>query len=141
MTRRTLAVLEARPCGECNVCCTVLGVEEIEKPEQSACTHASQHGCAIYATRPRACAAYRCYWKLGILPIELRPDKVGGMITKYMDRFLAVYETRAGAALDGALGRYVKKRAAREPVFVRTATGWARIERVSAQRTAEVPYP
>lgn len=139
MTRK-LPVVEARPCGECNVCCTVLGVESIDKPEQQACTHATLNGCTIYATRPPECAAFRCYWKLGILPVELRPDIVGGMVTKYMDRLLTVYETRPGAALDGALGEYIRQRARKEFVYVRTQTGWARIERATAERTAEIPF-
>lgn len=76
-------------CGECTACCTVLGVDEISKPDYTRCNHEGDGCCSIYNVRPKTCAAFQCAYTLGILavtdedegaeidPTVTRPDKLG----------------------------------------------------------------
>lgn len=52
-----------RRCGECSLCCTLLPVEEIEKPAGASCCHLSRlGGCSVYARRPLGCRLWSCRW-------------------------------------------------------------------------------
>jgi hypothetical protein len=52
-----------RVCGSCSLCCKLLDVPEVEKPENDWCAHCRPgHGCRIYARRPYVCATYSCLW-------------------------------------------------------------------------------
>ncbi len=70
-------------CGSCTLCCRLLAVEEINKPQGHACTHIDKHcgGCRIYAERPGACRSFECLWLQSQarpgqqMPLELRPDR------------------------------------------------------------------
>jgi hypothetical protein len=43
------------------LCCTVLGVEPLNKPRNTDCVHAiAGKGCQIYGERPHVCAAFHC---------------------------------------------------------------------------------
>src|SRR5262245_56782665 len=55
---------EPRSCGTCSLCCKVLFVADLNKPENVWCRHASPPGCgcAIYATRPEGCKGFICNW-------------------------------------------------------------------------------
>jgi hypothetical protein len=45
------------------MCCRILGIDEIDKPQGAACPHClSGKGCAIYATRPGECRDFYCGW-------------------------------------------------------------------------------
>jgi hypothetical protein len=69
--------LRTRVCGECTACCTVMGVEEIEKPAGEPCQHICDKGCAIYGSHPKACQDFLCAWKTGFDEMARRPDKSG----------------------------------------------------------------
>ena len=72
----------ARQCGECDACCTIMSVTEINKPNNVKCQHCS-NGCLIYNNRPIGCATWSCSWLLGLVPgEENRPDKLGVMFNK-----------------------------------------------------------
>jgi Fe-S-cluster containining protein len=52
-----------RECGECTLCCKLLGVESIGKDAGVWCAHCtSRHGCAIYDSRPEECRNFICAW-------------------------------------------------------------------------------
>lgn len=71
---------ESRECGPCTHCCSILGVEELDKPDWARCAHVCEKGCGIYETRPDVCAEYRCLWLAGYTPFaECRPDAMGVM--------------------------------------------------------------
>ena len=99
----------ARSCGTCSLCCTVLRVDELQKPAGENCRHqlgvgshangresAAQGsedregggdlgppgggGCAIYQDRPHICRAYQCLWRQGGLEDDERPDATGGIV-------------------------------------------------------------
>lgn len=67
-----------RNCGDCQACCEILGVTELDKPHYTPCQHQCPTGCAIYQLRPKTCQIYECLWLSGaIQDEELRPDKLG----------------------------------------------------------------
>jgi hypothetical protein len=72
-------MLAERKCAACTGCCTVLAIEELDKPAGVPCQHLSSDGggCGIYETRPKACREYDCGWRLGVGTLEQRPDRMG----------------------------------------------------------------
>jgi len=90
----------SRSCGTCSLCCTILRVDELAKPAGRDCVHQrGVQGCAIHATRPPICRAYRCLWLQGGLEDDERPDRTGGIVdleTTGVGLRLAIRETRAG---------------------------------------------
>ena len=55
--------LPPRECGECTLCCKVVGVEDLKKPAGTWCAHCtSSRGCGIYETRPEECRTFVCAW-------------------------------------------------------------------------------
>ena len=58
--------LTGRQCGQCSLCCKVLRVIELEKPENVWCDHClpGHGGCSIHPTRPQICRGYYCGWML-----------------------------------------------------------------------------
>ena len=52
-----------RNCGRCSLCCKLLRVDPLEKPEGQWCKHCKPGtGCQIYADRPELCATFMCAW-------------------------------------------------------------------------------
>jgi hypothetical protein len=69
-----------RTCGDCTLCCKVLGVKELEKPTGQYCQHAvKSKGCGIYDSRPETCRSFRCMWLMGLWPMWAKPNKVHGV--------------------------------------------------------------
>ncbi len=66
-----------RQCGECQLCCRLLPVRELEKVANERCKHQRfRKGCAIYAERPLPCALWSCVWLINNDAADLiRPDK------------------------------------------------------------------
>jgi hypothetical protein len=65
-----------RECGECNVCCKVLGIDPLKKVPGVLCPNRTKdQGCAIYETRPTVCRKFYCGWRILPLGEEWRPDK------------------------------------------------------------------
>jgi len=72
-------------CGECRLCCKLLGVPELEKPPGAWCTHCDVRGakgCTIYEQRPGNCVEFECGWLAsgGGYP-EYRPDRLHMIVT------------------------------------------------------------
>ena len=91
-----------RECGECALCCTVLRVDELEKPARVACDKLRRDGpgCSIYETRPRICRSYKCAWLQGSFGDEDRPDRLGAVMDLQFrgDRlWLEIHEESPGA--------------------------------------------
>ena len=52
-----------RHCGDCSLCCKVLGIPELNKPKDEWCPNfAAGIGCRIYGTRPPSCHNFICRW-------------------------------------------------------------------------------
>lgn len=70
-----------KTCGNCTMCCKLLGVRELPKPPMEWCKHCDKGtGCTIYGMRPQTCQDYECLYlqafDAGVEPpIHLRPDK------------------------------------------------------------------
>ncbi len=65
-----------RSCGTCTLCCSVMGVSELNKPNFTRCDHQNNRGCNIYKDRPQSCHEFVCLWLAGALPISMKPNKV-----------------------------------------------------------------
>lgn len=70
-----------RECGLCTLCCTALGVEDLDKPAGVPCVHLTPGGCGIYEDRPEQCRRFECDWLRGNGDRDLRPDRIGAVIT------------------------------------------------------------
>jgi hypothetical protein len=54
---------EIRQCGDCSLCCKVLGIPELDKPKDAWCPNfAAGAGCRIYEDRPPSCHNFSCRW-------------------------------------------------------------------------------
>jgi len=54
-----------KQCGECSLCCKVMGIPELKKPKDASCVHiVPGKGCEIYGQRPLSCRAFACHWIL-----------------------------------------------------------------------------
>jgi hypothetical protein len=75
------AGMDARACGACSVCCTVLRVDELAKLGGVACLHQrAEGGCTIHPRRPAICRVYACLWLRGRLDDADRPDRLGAVL-------------------------------------------------------------
>jgi hypothetical protein len=89
--------LRRNECGGCTMCCKLVGVAEIDKPEGKWCPHcALGKGCKIYDTRPPTCEGWDCMWLLGVFGArpDLRPDKCK-VVVGYDRDFLVVWQDAA----------------------------------------------
>lgn len=68
-----------KSCGDCGVCCKMMGVAELEKRPGQRCANFKRGlGCRIYEGRPKACADFICYWlHAPNLGEDWRPDRTG----------------------------------------------------------------
>lgn len=75
-----------KSCGSCGLCCKVLAIEALDKPDGAWCGHFKKGGgCGFYEHRPAACRAFECLWLTSArLGDEWRPDKAGFVM--YVDR-------------------------------------------------------
>jgi hypothetical protein len=93
-----------RTCGTCTLCCKILSVPEIDKPEGRWCPHVRQgKGCGIYAERPRQCRTFDCLWLLDpALGPEWKPEKAKFVFSKFdKTRLVAVCDPAAPNAWRG----------------------------------------
>lgn len=53
----------SRICGNCTLCCKVIGVRALDKPPQTQCPNCEPgRGCKIYADRPHDCRSFYCMY-------------------------------------------------------------------------------
>jgi hypothetical protein len=68
-----IANTTGRQCGKCSLCCYMLPVAELKKPEYKWCEHCrpGNGGCSIYNNRPaEVCGSFRCEWLRGAMPLS-----------------------------------------------------------------------
>jgi len=75
---------QARPCGECAVCCTYMGISDpqLKKKPLIPCPFLNKN-CTIHKTKPKDCIAYNCLWAQGFGLEEDRPDKTFFIFDEY----------------------------------------------------------
>lgn len=120
-----------RECGDCKVCCTLMGVTEISKPRNVKCDMLCDTGCGSYESRPPSCKDFKCMWLREDDLVQLttkkeyvfrnmeRPDRVGIMFdvglpdSKFEketgQRPLAAWETRPGAFKEPAAKELIER--------------------------------
>jgi hypothetical protein len=55
----------AKDCGDCGLCCKLMGVASLDKAQGRWCGHFRRaSGCDRYETRPGDCRAFNCTWLL-----------------------------------------------------------------------------
>jgi len=55
--------VSVKSCGDCSLCCKLLGIAEIDKPAGKWCPNFKRgSGCGVYHQRPAACASFECLW-------------------------------------------------------------------------------
>jgi hypothetical protein len=66
-----------RSCGSCTLCCKVLKILELNKPQGAWCQHCKPGaGCKIYTERPLECRTFECgYQTQAELGEEWKPDR------------------------------------------------------------------
>ena len=66
-----------RSCGTCGLCCKLLGVSEIDKPNDRWCVHHRPgSGCSIHGSHPQSCRTFYCGWmRMADWGDEWRPTK------------------------------------------------------------------
>ena len=56
-----IAPLDGRSCQGCTLCCKVLSIKELAKPQGEWCPHCDVgKGCKVYAARPSECGGFYC---------------------------------------------------------------------------------
>ncbi len=77
-------------CGECNLCCKLLDIDEVNSKHNEWCVHCVQKvGCMIYEKRPDECKNFNCAWsQMDYAGIEMRPDKCGALFEKFTDHLI-----------------------------------------------------
>jgi hypothetical protein len=104
-----------RECGGCTLCCKLLAVPAIEKPQDKWCKHCTIGvGCAINGSeqRPEACGLFDCLWLQGYGDDNMRPDKskvVMGMTSDGKSLVLYVDPSRPEAFREPAIDKTIDK--------------------------------
>jgi len=72
-------------CGECTLCCELLPVKWLNKPENTVCAYCD-NGCTIQETKDDECKEFDCmYAQVKDIPIKLRPDNCRVIFEKHSD--------------------------------------------------------
>jgi hypothetical protein len=93
------AAFPGRACGTCSLCCKLIEIEELHKPEGKWCPHCEpgKRGCLIYEDRPPSCRGFHCgwlqsdsfgsEWKPTTSKMVLAPEQMmnGDRLTVYVD--------------------------------------------------------
>lgn len=72
-----------KSCGSCTLCCKVLGITALQKPEGKWCQHCTPGvGCRMYEQRPDECRSFFCLWLVdpGLGP-EWKPERSKFVLT------------------------------------------------------------
>jgi hypothetical protein len=84
-------LVPGRTCGSCMLCCTVVGVEELNKPAFAACSYAvAGKGCTIREHRPRSCRRFFCGWRLDPNIDSLWKPSICGFVLTISLRYAAM---------------------------------------------------
>jgi hypothetical protein len=82
--------MNERKCGSCRVCCSVMEITALEKPQFTPCVNLVKRqttkSCSVYNERPAECRSFRCAWLSGFGTNAQRPDRCGVMLTGTSDQ-------------------------------------------------------
>lgn len=131
-----------RRCGDCQLCCKLMPIQEIDKAAGARCPHQKVGvGCKIYARRPTPCRLWSCRWLMQADTADLRrPDRSHYVLDPIPDYVTAVNHVAGtevvipciqiwvdpsypDAHRDPALRRYLERQ---------SAEGWVGLVRLGA---------
>ncbi len=72
-----------RECGDCQLCCKLVEVPQLDKPLWTRCRYQDKtKGCAVHKLplQPKSCMDFTCAWLDGRWDDDDRPDKTGVVI-------------------------------------------------------------
>ncbi|WP_235561526.1 YkgJ family cysteine cluster protein [Brevundimonas sp. Root1279] len=70
-----------KSCGDCGLCCKLMGVAALDKPAGKWCAHFGKaRGCSVYQDRPSDCRVFNCLWLLTDALDETWKPSVAGFI-------------------------------------------------------------
>jgi Fe-S-cluster containining protein len=112
-----------RECGDCQECCTLLDIRELDLAAGTKCKHQCDKGCAIHRVRPDVCRNFSCLWRNGKLEQDQRPDKTGMILWEEFIKIdsvkvLATQCTMRKGKRDRKVMRFLNKRAKKMPVVM-----------------------
>lgn len=106
-TLKIIDVKDVRPCGDCQACCSIMAVKELQKENYTRCQHQCAGGCGVYQDRPQSCQTFDCWYRAGL--VKHRPDKIGVIVDYYpMQDVICVWEVRPGASETKRVTRMIK---------------------------------
>jgi len=84
-------LVPGRTCGSCMLCCTVMSVEDLNKPAGVTCSHAATgKGCTIRDQRPQACRRFFCGWRLDPNIDSLWKPNISGFVITISLRYASM---------------------------------------------------
>jgi hypothetical protein len=93
-----------RECGGCTLCCRLLPVRELHKPDNQRCTfQRTGKGCAVYDKLARvspSCVLWSCRWLVNDDTADLRRPDHSHYVLDIMPDFITVSDDEAGWTLD-----------------------------------------
>lgn len=117
---------EPLACEECDLCCRLIAVPEIDKPRDFACRHlvtSSKGGgcCGLYPDQPESCKLFYCGFRASQylpeyqrMPASMRPDRCGVVIGPIDEKdpkklYLNVDPARPNSWQNPEVLEYIKK--------------------------------
>jgi hypothetical protein len=92
---------QTRACGSCTLCCKLVPVKALQKPDNVWCKHAKKGaGCAIYADRPAECRTWSCLWLADGDAIDIKLNDTGGANATVMLRWTLRRPDKAHFVID-----------------------------------------
>lgn len=90
-----------RVCGDCQLCCQLIPVEEIQKRGFTKCTYQKVNiGCQIYNDRPMSCRGWSCGWLSEPTTVGLnRPDRSHYIIDPSLGK-MTIIDDETGVSTD-----------------------------------------
>lgn len=75
-----------RSCGDCTLCCKLLGVRALDKQPFVYCSHCTVGtGCRVYQARPEECKDFNCMWLQEKIDEELKPNNCHVVLANLQD--------------------------------------------------------
>lgn len=131
-----------RRCGDCQLCCKLLPMPELNKADNTRCQHQqASHGCKIYARRPSSCRLWSCRWLAMNDTADMRrPDRVHYVLDPIPDYITVVNNATGAEQIVPCIQIWVDPRfphAHRDPALRaylerRAADGWVGMVRLGA---------
>lgn len=102
VVRKTIALAAQKPgagrrCGDCQLCCKLTPIKEMNKPANQRCQHQRVgKGCMIYSQRPFSCQAWNCRWLLNDDTADLRRPDHAHYVIDVMPDYITARNNQTG---------------------------------------------